>query len=444
MTFWRYLKKTLDLWAKQSGFIQRKRQLSGFTFLVMMTGGLTGMKHPSLAGLVDAVKARMSRESLHLRFTFAAVVFMRKCVIAVLTQKIKSICSINASLLKHFSKIHIVDSSSWDIDPALKNIFPGSGGAASAANCKVQLCYEYLRGALSFFDVVPGKKSDSGYSSQLPELVGTNELLITDLGYFCLKTFYRIGQCGGFFLSRFLVGTSLFDPVTLAPINLSVLLKRAATDACELSVIMGADVKRKIACRLICLRVSEEVANRRRQRLLKNARKNNRTPSQQHLILADWTLMVTNVPQEWLPAGMARPFYCLRWQIELLFKQLKSVLCVDMSHTAKEPRLLCELLGRLIVAILIHRIHAQTNAAMWNTKRQEVSMEKIYKRFQERIFTIVNLIIKSVCAAANYIDEEINRLVKNCRKLNQKSRMSSLTFLEFGDCQKVKVISHVA
>jgi hypothetical protein len=150
--------------------------------------------------------------------------------------------------------------------------------------------------------------------------------------------------------------------------------------------------------------------------------------------------MVTNVQQEWLPAGMVRPFYSLRWQIELLFKQLKSVLSIDLSNTSKEPRLQCELLGRLIVAILIHRIHARANAQLWNTKRQEVSMEKIYKRFQERIFTIANLLTKSVRAAAKYIHEEIFRLLGNCRKLSQKSRLSTLAFLEFGVCQYVEVL----
>lgn len=38
--------------------------------------------------------------------------------------------------------------------------------------------------------------------------------------------------------------------------------------------------------------------------------------------------MVTNVPREWLPPEMVRHLYMLRWQIELLFKQLKSVLAI--------------------------------------------------------------------------------------------------------------------
>jgi hypothetical protein len=255
----------------------------------MTTAGLVGMKHPSLAAMVDAVKTKISREGLHLRFTTAAVAFMIKCVTFVLHQKVNALCVIDANLLRHFKKVHIVDSSGWDIDPALKGIFPGSGGGASTANCKIQLCYEYLHGVISFFEIMAGTKSDNGYSSRLPDMVAENELLITDLGYFCLKTFHRICSRGAFFLSRLLVGTNLFDPRTDVSIDLCAALKNVASNAYELPIIMGAKDKNQIACRLICLRVSEEVANQRRRRMIKKSKKNKHAATSiQNLFLADW------------------------------------------------------------------------------------------------------------------------------------------------------------
>jgi hypothetical protein len=38
--------------------------------------------------------------------------------------------------------------------------------------------------------------------------------------------------------------------------------------------------------------------------------------------MCDWTLLTTNIPQRWLPVEMARALYTVRWQIELLFKQV--------------------------------------------------------------------------------------------------------------------------
>jgi hypothetical protein len=40
------------------------------------------------------------------------------------------------------------------------------------------------------------------------------------------------------------------------------------------------------------------------------------------------------------------------------------------------------------MAVLIHRIHADINIRLWDTRRRELSMEKLYKRIQERAFIL--------------------------------------------------------
>lgn len=388
------------------------------------------MLHPSLAAMVDAIRANMSREGLHLRFTASAVSFMQRCVEFVLKQQVNAMTAIDSHLLNHFKRIKIFDSTSWDINPQLRDVLPGCGGDASSANCKVQLCYEYLRGAFSFFEIVPGKNTDSGYAKRLPEHIASGELLIADLGYFCLETLMKIIKCGAYFVLRFLIGTTLYDAITMQEIDLQRILQKVTGTAYQLNVSMGSKEQTRVSCRLICLRVDEKIAEQRRRKLRQNAAKRGRTASELHLYLAGWILMVTNVPCEWLPPEMVRPLYSLRWQIELLFKQLKSVLAIHRTDTGKEPRLRCEVLGKIIAAILIHRIHADVNINLWNTTGQEISMDKLYKRIQERAFILMGLLCTSVLKAASFLAEELNRLMKNCRKLNQKSRPTTLQMLD--------------
>lgn len=139
------------------------------------------MKHPSLAGMVEAIKVKMSREGMHRRFSVSAVAFMRMCSDFILKQKISAITSIRADLLRYFKRILIFDSSSWDIDPKLKNVLPGFGGSASEANCKLQTCYEYKRGELSFFEITSGITPDNAYTAQLPGHVQRGDLVLVDL-----------------------------------------------------------------------------------------------------------------------------------------------------------------------------------------------------------------------------------------------------------------------
>lgn len=395
-----------------------------------MTIGQLGMKHPSLAGMAAAIEARISRVALHYRFSAEAVAFMSKCLCFVLQQKFSRLGQIDTKLLRPFGRVLIVDSSSWDVNEKLRAVLPGSGGGASAANCKLQAVYDYKRGELQFLDVTAGTLPDNRYTNQLPGMLNKGDLLLIDQGYFKLSMLAAIVAKGAFFLTRFLVRTVVLDPVTQERIDLRKRLSKMGGNAYEMDVLIGGDKMPKVPCRLIALRVSEPVANQRRRRLKKEAKKKGRAVSNHHLKMCDWTLLTTNVPQPWLPLEMVRALYTVRWHIELLFKQLKSILRVHQSDTGRENRLRCELYGKLIDAVIIHRIHAAETNRLWNTKRREVSMEKLYKRFQERAFTLMRMLLANVCNALGYLRSQLAIIIPACLKDRQPSRLTTLECLD--------------
>lgn len=395
-----------------------------------MTVGQTAMPHPSLAGMIEAVDAKISREGLHQRFTPEASKFLLS-YLELLLKRTARAEGINPTALAPFNQVHIFDSSGWDIDPKLKTLLPGSGGGASAANCKLQAGYEYKTGTLGFFAITEGIKPDQAYSLELANHVQEGDLTLEDLGYFKLRKFQLLSEKGAFFLSRLLVGTSAFEITTNREIDLGSLLRSVEDDVFELNVAIG--VEERLHCRLIAMRVPEQAANARRRRLKKDSQKKGRTPSQVHLELCDWTLYVTNAPAEILPLKVVRSLYRLRWQIELIFKQLKSVLRIHRSNTGIEHRLLCELYGKLIMAVIIHSIHAHLNLEMLNTKGVEVSFDKLYKRIQERAFALIRDMLVSIAKALNKFLREVNKLAVSCIKHRQRSRKTTLELLELAN-----------
>lgn len=423
-------KGRLNRWARQTGFRKRKGKVSPFDFLVLMSIGQLGMKHPSLAGMVAAIEARITRVALHYRFTAEATAFMFKCLCFVLQQKFSRLGQIDTKLLRPFSRVLIVDSSSWEVNEKLRAVLPGSGGGASEAGCKLQAIYDYKRGELQFVEVTAGTHPDNRYTNNLPGMLNKGDLILFDQGYFKLTMLEALVAKGVFFLTRFLVRTVVLDPVTQKRIDLHKHLSKMDGDACEMDVLIGGDKMPKVPVRLIALRVSEPVANERRRRLRKEAKKKGRTPSKHHLKMCDWTVMTTNIPQRWLPLEMVRALYTVRWQIELLFKQFKSILRVHQSDTGKENRLRCELYGKLIGAVIIHRIHAAETNRLWNTQRREVSMEKLYKRIQERAFTLMRMLLACVDDALAYLRAQLALLIPACLKERQPSRMTTLECLE--------------
>ena len=414
--------------AKTTGFIQRQRKFSAFEFVLLMTIGQTSMVHPSLSGMVEAVRSRISRVALHLRFTAQSVEFLLACLKMVFEYSVRP-ASITPAALDAFKRVHIFDSSSWDIDPKLKHVLPGSGGGASDANCKVQAGYEYKSGSLGFFALTEGIKPDQAYSNRLVDFVEKGDLMLTDLGYFKLSVFQQITAKGAYFLSKLLIGTTLLNADTSEKIDLRATLRSFVGNTLEMNVIMGND-KHPVPCRLIGFRATKQIADTRRRKLRKEAKKKGRTPSKNHLALCDWTLFVTNAPSEMLPVTIVFSLYRLRWQIELIFKQLKSVLRIHSSHTAKECRLKCEILGKLIMAVIIHSIHSSLNATLWTTRKKEVSFDKLYKRIQERAFSLLQSILHNVVTAIKQFLREIDRLVSSCIKTRQPSRKTTLELLE--------------
>lgn len=253
--------------------------------------------------------------------------------------------------------------------------------------------------------------------------------MLTDLGYFKLSVFKELTTKGAYFLSKLLIGTTLINADTSEKIDLSATLHSFVGNTLEINVIMG-NGKCPVPCRFIGFRVTKQVADARRRKLRKEAKKKSRTPSKHHLALCDWTLFVTNAPSEILPVAIVFSLYRLRWQIELIFKQLKSVLHIHSSNTAKEYRLKCEILGKLIVAVIIHGIHSSLNATLWTTQKKEVSFDKLYKRIQERAFSFLQGILHNVATAIKQFLHEIDRLVSSCIKTRQPSRKTTLELLE--------------
>ena len=145
--------------------------------------------------------------------------------------------------------------------------------------------------------------------------------------------------------------TAIFDPEGNR-LALSSILEAALTGQVDLTVLIGAT--ERLPVRLLAVRVPQEVADQRRRKLREEARHEGKTPSRVRLTFADWTILVTNVPQDKLSLAEAMILVRVRWQVELLFKLWKSHGKVDEWRTEKPWRILCETYAKLTAMIIQH------------------------------------------------------------------------------------------
>lgn len=112
--------------------------------------------------------------------------------------------------------------------------------------------------------------------------------------------------------------------------------------------------------RLIAAPIPPQKIEAARRKVYKRYQRKQRPLSEDTLLAAGFVLLLTNLPTEPWSSRLVLHLYRARWQIEILFKRLKSLLELDQSQ-AKDPRLsqtylLSKLLLALLIDSLIHQV----------------------------------------------------------------------------------------
>ena len=196
-----------------------------------------------------------------------------------------------------------IDSSGWGLHKRLKNLFPGCGGSGSPAGIKLQCMFDLLTSTFINFDITEGNVPDQKYTRSLSSWLEKGDLVLPDLGYFCLSVLEEIIALSAFFVSRYLHGTALYIKVgeEFKKLDLLKLLREHKNHGLlELNVYMGAE---RVPCRFIALLLPEEQRSQKVRKLKEKAKKRGCTLSRQERMLAPWNIYVTNVDSETLTGG---------------------------------------------------------------------------------------------------------------------------------------------
>ena len=431
--------------ARSTGFIKRAGgKIDPVDFFLSMVFRNIASVPVGLGLLTTFLNCLVSRPALHQKFNKSTSRFFRACLGAIILKRINNAIPLDTGLLRNFTGILLVDSSSWDVPETLAWIFPGSGGSASKANCKLQFCYDYKSGYFYELKDKAGSQPDQKYSPSIARHVKAGALAIFDLGYWAFETFHAIADRTGYFLSRMNTQAGIWsrDGGEFSQLDLSAILAAHVGLALEMNVCLRKG-DRHVDVRLVAWRVPEEVANTRRMRLRKDAARKGRTPTDRSMRLCDWCVFVTNAGADKLPAEMMRSLYRVRWNVELVFKSLKSVLRIHKTSVRQnQHRLRCELYAKMILAVIVHRIYSHAQNHLWQTMRRELSLDKLWKFIDSRKETIWEAAKGGHKKLARLINSLLHVIVATCEKLHQKSRKTTLQQIDemLGDPTPVLVV----
>jgi len=343
--------------AWQCGCCQRSSPLAGAALL--QTVVLCCLAHPEptvedYAQVATALDHPVTPQAIDQRFTRE----LARALEALLAAAVRALVARNPAaptVVSRFAAVAVHDSSTVTLPDSLEGYWRGGNtatGHGGRAALKVQTRIDLVSGRLSAVAVEPGRASDHATPLQTAGLT-PDTLHLRDLGYFDLDVLRAIAAAGAFYLSRLQDGTAVFAAGG-ERLDLGAFLGRQRDNVVDVPVTLG--VRQRLACRLVAVRVPQEVADRRRQRAYANGRKKGYAPSPEKLALCDGNFYVTNVPAERLSVADVLALARARWQIECLFKQWKSDGGLARVRSAKPWRVVGEVFGKLIALVIQHAV----------------------------------------------------------------------------------------
>ncbi len=142
----------------------------------------------------------------------------------------------------------------------------------------------------------------------------------------------------------------------------------------DLPVSLGQE---RVPCRLLAYRLSEDVVTQRQRKAHEEARKKGRMLTQEYLNWLAFGLYITNVSQQIWPSKVVGTIYRLRWQVELTFKNWKSLLHIHILKGTRPERIKCILYGRLITIAMIALVSSYASWYAEDYLQREMSIAKL-------------------------------------------------------------------
>ncbi len=204
-----------------------------------------------------------------------------------------------------------------------------------------------------FFELTDAQGGES--LRRLPVVSG--DPVLVDRGYNDRKAVGQILDCGGELIMRFNSGTfpllnaagQSFDPLKkLRPLQIGQLA--------EWEVKFMANHGKEVYARLCALRKSPQQARRARLKIQRRADHNKVRVRPETLEYADFVVVLSTLGSQEMKLSAVLEFYRARWQVELAFKRLKSLLQMGQLPKKKEASCRAWMQGKILTALLIERL----------------------------------------------------------------------------------------
>jgi IS4 transposase len=315
--------------SRDAHFVERERKVHPYEFLITLVLGFGIRLQRTLSSLRndyhDLTKIDFSESAWHDRFDKNLILFLKSCIELAMTQMGGEVNRTLSSKLERFKDIMIQDSTVVRLCAALIRKWPATRSRKPAAGLKVSMLISAVAASPTKVSI-HGERLHDSRTLSIGEWV-RGKILLVDLGFFKFRMFARIGECGGYFVSRLKENA---NPLFLSSFRVH------RGQAIDLAGKHWKDIKDRLAREILDAGV--EVGFSRRAY---NGKRSMDTLPLRLVAVYNteaekYHVYITNIQPDVLSAEDVAEVYRVRWDIEMLFKELKSRYSFDEIKSADE------------------------------------------------------------------------------------------------------------
>ncbi len=336
--------------AARLGVVRRQVKVDAFALVWALTLGFQVGAARTLTALRETYTQRAGHSlvpsGFYKRLSESLASLLRSLALFALEEAATKASKASGRLAK-FRDLLAIDSTVVRLHELLAKPFPGCRTNHSKAAAKLHMVMSVVDGSAKRVKLTGERTPDVAPWRRVGKWV-QGRLLLFDLGYYRFHLFDRIDANGGYFLTR---AKTTFNPVIVATNRkwrgasidvvgrkLRDVLPRLQRD--HLDVMVEVSFKARIY----------NGRQKTRTRTFRLVAVRNAEAGQYHCYL-------TNVPAADLPAIDVRDTYALRWQVELLFKAMKSQGHLHQLPSRKKQVVECLVWASVLATVVSHAVH---------------------------------------------------------------------------------------
>ena len=251
-----------------------------------------------------------------------------------------------------FGRILIEDGSVLPLHKSLADQLRGTSNQyGHCASLRLRWAFDFISGETIDAELYKGHENDMSTAFDLIGQLKSGDLILRDMGYFCLNVFREIAGLGAWFLTRIPEGTVICD-ADGHEINLPARLRRERSGLLEMKARVGRE--NPFEGRLVAARIEPEKAAERRCKLRRKLREEGKKPRRAQLEMCDWVVVFTNVNADLMDGESVAQLYRARWMVEIFFKGIKSGQDLEKwsRHRTNENTIQCLAYAQMMIGVM--------------------------------------------------------------------------------------------